>query len=91
MLHTSSTMHGTGLRVLTLFFFFAVFQATGSATVVMGASFRNKGEILALAGCDKLTIAPKLLEELKNSTEPVELRLSADKTQKGSLKGADHE
>jgi transaldolase len=33
----------------------------------MGASFRNVGEIKALAGCDYLTIAPKLLEELKNS------------------------
>merc|ERR1712098_460463 len=35
------------------------------ATVVMGASFRSTGEILALAGCDKLTIGPKLLDELK--------------------------
>jgi len=34
-------------------------------TAVMGASFRNTGEILELAGCDKLTIAPKLLEELQ--------------------------
>ena len=33
-------------------------------TVVMGASFRNSGEILALAGCDRLTISPQLLEEL---------------------------
>lgn len=38
--------------------------------VVPGASFRNKGEIIALAGCDKLTIAPKLLDELKASHEP---------------------
>ncbi|WP_458526436.1 transaldolase [Onishia taeanensis] len=36
-------------------------------TVVMGASFRNSGEILALAGCDRLTISPALLEELANS------------------------
>ena len=36
----------------------------GFKTVVMGASFRNVGEILALAGCDRLTIAPNLLEEL---------------------------
>jgi len=34
-------------------------------TIVMGASFRNTGEILALAGCDRLTIAPSLLEELQ--------------------------
>lgn len=41
------------------------YKSIGSKTVVMGASFRNKAEILALAGCDKLTIAPKLLDELK--------------------------
>ena len=62
------------------------FKSIGSATVVMGASFRNKGEILALAGCDKLTIAPKLLEELKQSTEPVERKLVADEATKGSVK-----
>ncbi len=44
-------------------------------TVVMGASFRNTGEILALAGCDKLTIGPGLLEELAASNEPVEVKL----------------
>jgi hypothetical protein len=37
-----------------------------------GASFRNKDEILCLAGCDKLTIAPSLLQELSNSTDHVE-------------------
>ncbi len=36
-------------------------------TEIMGASFRNKGEILALTGCDLLTISPQLLEELENS------------------------
>lgn len=40
-------------------------------TIVMGASFRNTGEIKALAGCDYLTVAPKLLEELMNSDEAV--------------------
>jgi transaldolase len=62
------------------------FKAIGSNTVVMGASFRNKGEILALAGCDKLTISPKLLEELKTSTDAVVVRLSADKVKRGSEK-----
>jgi len=47
-------------------------------TVVMGASFRNTGEVLALAGCDLLTIAPKLLAELEASNEPVEACLSAE-------------
>jgi len=43
----------------------------------MGASFRNTGEIKALAGVDFLTISPNLLEELKNSTEPVPKKLDA--------------
>ena len=65
---------------------YSYFKAIGSDTVVMGASFRNKGEILALAGCDKLTIAPKLLEELKKSNDHVERRLTPDKVAKGSVK-----
>jgi transaldolase len=43
----------------------------------MGASFRNKGEILALAGCDLLTISPGLLAELQASEDPVAPRLTA--------------
>lgn len=46
-------------------------------TIVMGASFRNTGEIKALAGCDFLTVAPKLLEELMNSSEEVPKVLDA--------------
>ncbi|KAJ3572345.1 hypothetical protein NP233_g3145 [Leucocoprinus birnbaumii] len=46
-------------------------------TIVMGASFRNIGEIKALAGVDFLTISPNLLEELKNSTNPVPKKLDA--------------
>lgn len=42
------------------------FKAHGYPTIVMGASFRNVGEIKALAGCDRLTISPKLLNELDN-------------------------
>jgi transaldolase len=41
----------------------------------MGASFRNKEEILELAGCDLLTIAPPLLEELKKSDAPIQRKL----------------
>ena len=48
-------------------------------TEVMGASFRNTGEIKELAGCDLLTISPALLEELKKSNDPVEQKLSVDK------------
>ena len=44
-------------------------------TEVMGASFRNVGQITELAGCDLLTISPKLLAELQASTEPIEKKL----------------
>jgi transaldolase len=47
------------------------YKKHGYRTEVMGASFRNKGEILALAGCDLLTISPGLLGELQASTDPV--------------------
>ena len=47
------------------------YKKFGYKTEVMGASFRNKGEILALAGCDLLTISPSLLEELRVSNDPV--------------------
>ena len=46
-------------------------------TIVMGASFRSIGEITELAGCDYLTIAPNLLEELMNSTEAIPKKLDA--------------
>jgi transaldolase len=48
-------------------------------TEVMGASFRNTGQILELAGCDCLTISPELMEELSKSTEPVERKLTPEK------------
>jgi transaldolase len=48
-------------------------------TEVMGASFRNTGQILELAGCDCLTISPELMEELSKSTDPVERKLSPEK------------
>jgi transaldolase len=54
------------------------YKSVGSKTIVMGASFRNAGEIRALAGCDKLTISPKFLEELRASTEPFERKLTPD-------------
>ncbi len=48
-------------------------------TQVMGASFRNKDEILCLAGCDLLTISPDLLQELQDSSEDVREHLTAEK------------
>ncbi len=49
----------------------------GHTTEVMGASFRNKGEITELCGCDLLTISPALLGELQNATDPIEPKLNA--------------
>lgn len=54
------------------------YKAKSYSTVVMGASFRNVGEILALAGCDRLTISPNLMDELANSTETVVKQLSSE-------------
>ncbi|QOL15987.1 transaldolase [Dickeya dianthicola] len=52
------------------------YKQHGYETVVMGASFRNVGEILELAGCDRLTIAPALLKELAESQGDVARKLS---------------
>lgn len=54
-------------------------------TQIMGASFRNIDEILGLAGCDLLTIAPQLLEELHTATAPIKRRLSVDDAKDSSL------
>ncbi|OBU13899.1 transaldolase [Photobacterium aquimaris] len=53
------------------------YKEHGYNTVVMGASFRNIGEILELAGCDRLTISPQLLQELEDATGVVEPKLVA--------------
>lgn len=58
------------------------YKAHGYKTVVMGASFRNTDEILCLAGCDRLTISPQLLETLANTPGDIDTYLSdAGKTQ----------
>ena len=51
------------------------YKAHGYKTVVMGASFRNTDEIIELAGCDRLTIAPALLEELANTQGELMVKL----------------
>jgi transaldolase len=51
----------------------------------MGASFRNTGEIIELAGCDLLTIAPSLLSELEKSQTPLTLMLDASKAKEMSM------
>lgn len=52
------------------------YKQYGYETVVMGASFRNIGEITELAGCDRLTISPGLLKELQESNEPLVRKLN---------------
>jgi transaldolase len=54
------------------------YKSKGFNTIVMGASFRNVGQILALAGCDRLTISPNLLDELANSNEAVVKQLVSE-------------
>lgn len=55
------------------------YKSNGVSTVVMGASFRNTDQIKALAGCDNLTIAPTLLDEMSRDTAPLERALSPDR------------
>jgi len=57
------------------------YKKHGYNTIVMGASFRNIGQITALAGCDNLTISPKLLDELTNSTAPLDAQLTSQAAQ----------
>lgn len=57
---------------------YAYYKKFGHATEVMGASFRNKGEILELAGCDLLTISPQLLGELKADPFIITRKLDAE-------------
>ena len=56
---------------------FHLFKARGLETIVMGASFRNAAEIEALAGCDRLTISPALLDDLGQDPGELERRLDA--------------
>ena len=62
--------------VLSVREIYAYYKKFGYKTEVMGASFRSKGEVLELAGCDLLTISPNLLAELKNSSDEVAQKLS---------------
>merc|ERR1712228_925153 len=52
------------------------YKKHGYNTIVMGASFRNTGEVLALTGCDALTISPKLLAELDQMSDSVDVKLT---------------
>ncbi len=64
---------------------YTYFKKFGYRTQVMGASFRNKGQILELAGADLLTIAPKFLAELSQSSDPVEQKLTPARAKESPL------
>jgi transaldolase len=55
------------------------------ATEVMGASFRNVGQIRELAGCDALTISPELMKELSESIEPLQRKLDPEKAKQAKI------
>jgi transaldolase len=61
--------------VLSVRAIYAYYKKHGHKTVVMGASFRTADECLALAGCDKLTISPKVIGEIEAKTGPVPRKL----------------
>lgn len=71
--------------VLSVTKIYNYYKKFGYKTVVMGASFRNTGEIRALAGCDLLTISPKLLEELEGSSSEILPMLSPSTALKTDL------
>ncbi len=61
------------------------YKKFGYQTEVMGASFRNTGEILELAGCDLLTISPELLQKLADTNAPVDRKLSPEAAQSAAI------
>jgi transaldolase len=65
---------------------YTYYKHFGYETEVMGASFRNVGQILELIGCDLLTISPELMKELSESHQPVERKLSADQPRSAEVK-----
>ncbi len=66
-------------------YIYSYFKNYGYKTEVMGASFRNVRQILALAGCDLLTISPELLNQLQSMNEPVERKLLPVKVTQDTL------
>ncbi len=64
---------------------YTYYKKFGYETEVMGASFRNVGEILELAGCDLLTISPELMGKLAEATGTVERKLSPEEAKKAQI------
>jgi transaldolase len=65
---------------------YTYYKKFGYNTEVMGASFRNVGQILELAGCDLLTISPELLDKLSKSQEPIERKLDPAKAKEADVR-----
>src|ERR1700719_151377 len=64
---------------------YSYYKKFGYKTEVMGASFRNTGQIRELAGCDCLTISPELMKELADSQEPLERKLDPEKAKQAKI------
>jgi transaldolase len=65
------------------------YKKFGYETEVMGASFRNVGQILELVGCDLLTISPELMKQLSESHQPLERKLTPEKAKSADVKRLD--
>jgi transaldolase len=72
--------------VLSVQQIYTYYKKFGYKTEVMGASFRNVGQIVELAGCDLLTISPELLAQLAQSTDPIERKLDPEKAKAADIK-----
>ena len=72
--------------VLSVREIYTYYKHFGYETEVMGASFRNVGQILELAGCDLLTISPELMKQLAESHEPVERKLAPEPAKDADVK-----
>jgi transaldolase len=62
------------------------YRKFGFKTEIMGASFRNTGQITELAGCDLLTISPELLQKLSESTDPLPTKLNKQSAMQSDVK-----
>jgi transaldolase len=71
--------------VLSVQEIYTYYKKFGYETEVMGASFRNIGQIRELAGCDALTISPELMKELSESTEPLPRKLDPQKAKSADV------
>jgi len=71
--------------VLSVTQIYQYFKKFGYKTEIMGASFRNSGEIIELAGCDLLTISPKLLDELSSKQEALTRKLDPAKAKQANI------